>query len=132
MTQHRLTSNHVEKINKLASDLMCAFDWASSPEGAGFWGDIQRKLWNRAKHGTTDGKPWVEPELTDEDAKQRPWVMVRQQLQREWTGPCILVCVTKDRYSYTAATPDLSETNTWQECRRATPEEIEAANADRR
>jgi hypothetical protein len=81
-------------------------------------------------HNTTDGLPYVDPELTDEDARQRPWVMVRHNLQREWTGPCILVCVTKDRYSYTAATPNLSETNTWQECRRATPQEIAAAELE--
>jgi hypothetical protein len=28
-------------------------------------------------HNTTDGLPYVEPPLTDEDARQRPWVMVR-------------------------------------------------------
>jgi hypothetical protein len=92
--------------------------------------ELAEKLLAMLKHDTTDGHPYVEPSLTDEDARQRPWVMVRQQLQREWTGPHILVCVTKERYSFTAAEPDLSQTNTWQECRRATPEEIAAAGLE--
>jgi len=134
MTQHRLTSNHVEKIEKLASDLMCAFDWASSPEGTGFWNDIQRKLWERAKHGTTDGKPWVEPELTDEDAKQRPWVMVRDRETSNWIGPKTLVA--KSGYHYvlngeTSPNKELQGVSAWRFARLATPEEIEAANADR-
>jgi hypothetical protein len=130
MTQRKLDANLIQRL-QAAKDALINVNWKLTSEGHDFWQDIYNRIRNKAKHGTTDGKPWVEPELTDEDAKQRPWVMVRQQLQREWTGPHILVCVTKERYLFTAAAPDLSETNTWQECRLATPEEIEAANADR-
>jgi hypothetical protein len=128
MTQRKLSDNDRKDIQRAANAVLQMCDWSLFPEGREYWDKIYESLSERALRGTTDGKPWIEPELTDEDAKQRPWVMVRQQLQREWTGPHILVCVTKERYSFTAATPDLSETNTWQECRRATPEEIEAAN----
>jgi hypothetical protein len=92
--------------------------------------ELAEKLLAMLKHNTTDGLPFVEPPLTDEDARQRPWVMVQQQLQREWTGPCILVCVTKDRYSFTVAALDLSEASAWQNCRRATPAEIAAAGLE--
>jgi hypothetical protein len=128
MTQIKLTTEERQLAKKAAEALLSMCKWEKMPEGHDYWDEIHAKLFNVSKHGTTDGKPWVEPELTDEDAKQRPWVMVRQQLQREWTGPHILVCVTKERYSFTAAEPDLSQTNTWQECRLATTEEIEAAN----
>ena len=130
MTQRKLDDDLIRRL-RAAKDAVMKFDWKLTSEGTAFWEDVYSRIRSKAHYGTTDGKPWVEPELTDEDAKQRPWVMVRHNLQREWTGPCILVCVTKDRYSFTAATPDLSEVDTWQECRRATPEEIEAANADR-
>jgi hypothetical protein len=91
---------------------------------------LQRAIWEMVANSTTNGLRYIEPPLTDEDARQRPWVMVRQQLQIEWTGPRILVCVTKERYSFTAAEPDLSQTNTWQECRLATPAEIAAAGLE--
>jgi hypothetical protein len=131
MTQRKYTPEELKRIARArdAINMMPPFKW--TPEGCVYWRNAIDKLNAKINHGTTDGKPWVEPELTDEDAKQRPWVMVRQELQREWTGPCILVCVTKERYSFTAAEPDLSQTNTWQECRLATPEEIEAANVRR-
>jgi hypothetical protein len=127
MTQQKLSSYHVEKIEKLASDLMCAFDWHSSPEGSGFWCDIHKDLCDRSKHGTTDGKPWVEPELTDEDAKQRPWVMVRDAITQDWKGPLILI----GRLPNSNYVCRVSNVSVWSHCRPATPEEIEAANADR-
>ena len=131
MTQRKYTPEELVKIKDAIDAIDTMPPWCEMSEGRTFWSDVLKKLHDKAKHGTTDGNPWIEPELTDEDALRRPWVMVRQELQREWTGPCILVCVTKERYSFTAAEPDLSQTNTWQECRRATPEEIEAANVRR-
>jgi hypothetical protein len=130
MTQHRLTSNHVEKIEKLASDLMCAFDWTSSPEGAGFWDNIQRKLWNRAKHGTTDGKPWIEPELTDEDATKRPLVFGRVNESYAWQGPFVLIRARESDVKYIVEHPS-GCLSVYPYCRLATPEEIEAASGNR-
>jgi hypothetical protein len=135
MTQHKLSSYHVEKIRKLSADLMCAFDWHSSPEGSGFWCDIHKDLCNRAEHGTSDGKPWVEPELTDEDAKQRPWVMVRDSKEEEWGRFVLRLIYVKPKGSdYRFVTEDPKDDHgvfVWNYCRLATPEEIEAANANR-
>jgi hypothetical protein len=65
-------------------------------EGVEYWCDVHKKLNAMAKHGTSDGKPWVEPPLTDEDAKQRPWVMVRDTSSQPWRGPKVLVYVEKN------------------------------------
>jgi hypothetical protein len=122
--QRRLTDDERKQVRRAYDALYSLHVYVSGRA------ELAEKLLAMLTHNTSDGRPYVEPPLTDEDAKQRPWVMVRQNLQREWTGPCILVCVTKERYSFTAAAPDLSETNTWQECRRATPEEIAAAGME--
>jgi hypothetical protein len=82
------------------------------------------------EHGTTDGKPWVEPELTDEDAKQRPWVMVRDVAGVcRWNGPKMLLSVVGNRFHVFEF--NTSSVSSWLYARRATPEEIEAANAVR-
>jgi hypothetical protein len=82
------------------------------------------------EHGTTDGKPWVEPELTDEDALRRPWVMVRDVAGiGRWIGPKILLSVVGNRFHVFEV--NTSSVSSWRFARLATPEEIEAANADR-
>jgi hypothetical protein len=129
MTQKKLRNNQAEKIEKLARDLMSAFDWADAPEGVFFWGEVHNRLRNRAEHGTTDGKPWVEPELTDEDAKQRPWVMVRDGYAGGWYGPARLAIVNGGLFHIIEMPSNL--VTRWRFARLATPEEIEAANADR-
>jgi hypothetical protein len=104
--------------------------WEKMPEGHDYWDEIHAKLFNLSKHGTTDGKPWVEPELTDEDAKQRPWVMIRKHCGPEH-GPYIFIR-KRDcgviRYICEGPGGGLHFASY---ARRATPEEIEAANAER-
>jgi hypothetical protein len=124
--QRRLTGGEAERIAR-AYDALLGFPLGLDRPATH---DCRMLLQDMLTHNTTDGLPFVEPPLTDEDARQRPWVMVQQQLQREWTGPCILVCVTKDRYSFTVAALDLSEASAWQNCRRATPAEIAAAGLE--
>ena len=80
-------------------------------------------------HNTTDGLPYVEPPLTDEDARQRPWVMVRDGEDHEWSGPRRLAAVTKTKTGacyYVLSNVDDALTS-WRQCRRATSEEIAAA-----
>jgi hypothetical protein len=83
-------------------------------------------------HRTTDGLPYVEPPLTDEDARQRPWVMVRDVEDHNWSGPRRLAAVTKKRTgaSYHILS-NLDDTlTTWRYARRATPDEIAAAGLE--
>jgi hypothetical protein len=92
--------------------------------------ELAEKLLAMLKHNTTDGRPYVEPPLTDEDARQRPWVMVRDAHDQKWHGPYVLVCKTSYKFGFAAAFPDFSELTSWCYCRRATPAEIAAAGLD--
>jgi hypothetical protein len=81
-------------------------------------------------HNTTDGRPYAEPPLTDEDARSRPWVMVRDDDKDPFEGPYIFVCKTKERYKFAVALPGLKGLGNWRYARRATPEEIAAAGLE--
>jgi hypothetical protein len=84
------------------------------------------------EQNTTDGLPFVEPPLTDEDARQRPWVMVRDCENHEWSGPRKLAAVTPQatRKCYYILSNDGKTITTWTQCRRATPAEIAAAGLE--
>jgi hypothetical protein len=131
MKQIKLSDDDRKDIQRAANAVLQMCDWSLFPEGREYWDKIYESLSERAHHGTTDGKPWVEPELTDEDAKQRPWVMCRDAHDQRWRGPYVLVCKTNEKYGFAAAFSDFSELTSWDYCRLATPEEIEDANADR-
>jgi hypothetical protein len=38
------------------------FFWESTPDGRDYWHGVSGRLLRMVKHGTNDGKPWVEPE----------------------------------------------------------------------
>jgi hypothetical protein len=123
MTQQKLNDNLIQRL-RAAKDAVMNMNWQLTSEGPAFWEDVYSRIRNKAHHGTTDGKPWVEPELTDEDAKQRPWVMVRDAITQDWKGPLILIGILPSS-NYVCR---VSSVSVWSQCRRATPEEIEAAN----
>ena len=81
-------------------------------------------------HNTTDGLPYVEPPLTDEDARARPWVMVRDADTNPWNGPFIFICKTKERWGFAVTQPDFCELQSFRYARRATDEEIAAAGLE--
>jgi hypothetical protein len=124
MTQRKLDDDLIQRL-QAAKDALINVNWKLTSEGHDFWEDIYNRIRNKAHHGTTDGNPWVEPELTDEDAKQRPWVMVRDNDCQEWKGPRKLAAKAGQFYVFTFPDDALSS---WIHCRRATAEEIEAAN----
>jgi hypothetical protein len=77
---------------------------------------------------TTDGRSYVEPPLTDEDARQRPWVMVRDNEAEPWRGPrALAACCGGDYYTFT---PSVCGIIGFRYARRATPEEIAAAGLE--
>jgi hypothetical protein len=130
MTQRKLSDSDRKDIQRAANAVLKMCDWSLFPEGREYWDRIYESLSERALHGTTDGKPWIEPELTDEDAKQRPWVMVRDVAGVcRWIGPKMLLSVVGNRFHVFEF--NISSVSSWLYARRATPEEIEAANADR-
>ena len=81
-------------------------------------------------HNTTDGLPYVEPPLTDEDARARPWVMVRDEEDQPWNGPDVLVCVCNDKFPFVTALKNFHKASAWRFARRATPAEIAAAGLE--
>ena len=119
--QKKLTAAELDMVvnAKIALGLI---PWSSKSEEFDYWLSAYEKLLAMSKHGTSDGKPWVEPPLTDEDAKQRPWVMVRDRQDNPWDGPVKLVYVSeRDEFSFFTHTAE-----NWKFARRATAEEIAA------
>jgi len=82
-------------------------------------------------HNTTDGLPYVEPPLTDEDARARPWVMVRDNEDQPWKGPHRFAAKCVDEYyPYYVFSEDKTSAVEFNCCRRATAEEIAAAGLE--
>ncbi len=80
-------------------------------------------------HNTSDGLPYVEPPLTDEDARQRPWVMVRDHEMSSWHGPVVFVDKLPNG-RYVCRTRCQKGVNVWFECRRATLAELVGAGLE--
>jgi len=83
------------------------------------------------EQNTTDGRPYVDPPLTDEDARARPWVMIRASENFPWTGPATLVdCLQANKARFLVVWPDKKSWSSCMFARRATAEEIAAAGLD--
>jgi hypothetical protein len=123
MMQKKLTAAELDMVVN-AKSALGAVTWSSMSEGFDYWRSIWESMQAKAKHGTSDGKPWVEPPLTDEDAKERPWVMVRDSVSEPWCGPKVLAYVEKDA----AGLREYLDTVGiwWHYARKATAEEIPA------
>ena len=135
MTQRKLSDNDRKDIQRAANAVLQMCDWSLFPEGREYWDGIYGSLSERAHYGTTDGKPWVEPELTDEDAKQRPWVKVKDSEEQSWSAFLVRLVYVKpagSMFRFSAEDPnDDHAVLEWNYCRLATAEEIEDANAER-
>lgn len=59
--------------------------------GTLFYRQVIRNIEAMQTTGTTDGEDLAE--LTDEDAKERPWVMCRDEEDQDWRGPHKLIAV---------------------------------------
>jgi hypothetical protein len=75
---------------------------------------------------TTDGLPYVEPELTEQDSFSRPWVMCRDREDYDWQGPWVLIDKLPTGM-FVCRTSAQANARLWRKCRRATPEEIAKA-----
>jgi hypothetical protein len=120
--QRRLTDGEQKQIQELCGELEDLDVYVSGRL------ELTEKLLAMLKHNTTDGLPYVEPELTDEDARQRPWVMVRDDKAHGWHGPRMLAACCPENYF--TFTPSKSTIVGFRYCRRATPDEIAAAGLE--
>jgi hypothetical protein len=102
--------------------------WQRKLEAGGITASGQKVCEQMLHHNTTDGLPYVEPPLTDEDARQRPWVMVKDDSAHGWHGPRMLAACCPENYF--TFTPSKSTIVGFRYCRRATPDEIAAAGLE--
>jgi hypothetical protein len=119
--QRRLTDDERKQVRRSYDALYSLHVYVSGRV------ELAEKLLAMLTHSTTDGLPYVEPSLTDEDARARPWVMVRDTEVQFWKGPRKLAA--KAGRFYVFSFPDDALTS-WNFCRRATPAEIAAAGLD--
>ena len=89
-----LTREQIDYLAKAAMWIQNGFVWADTEEGHEYWSDVTNKLNNKVRYGTSDGKPYVEPERwrvpNDEDAKSRPKCRVRDIKEEEWEEATLL------------------------------------------
>lgn len=62
MIQQKLDEKQVKQLESMRTELETAFDWKNSKDGYGHWLSIHSELSSMIKHGTGDGRFWVEPE----------------------------------------------------------------------
>lgn len=184
---HKLTEKQKRRCRQILHSLDngdLTFGWGNTEEGIAYWVTAIDKLRAKIKHGTSDGKPWQEPEpvipegwrkaepdewkrtdvkcwwppleewrlrtnqgtpfdnpimrthyivpidppLTDQDARTRPWIMVKNSEEGQWQGP--YAYMAKDerkqdlhRNRYLVRHRD-GNFEWFCDARRATPEEI--------
>jgi hypothetical protein len=120
----KLGENQLKKITDLREALEST-PWI----GALIEDALINKLYNvvcaMEKHGTCDGKPYEEPAKvpTDEDAKQRPWVMVRDYECETWQIRKLLAVVEKHDGAGKYSCLSGSGISSWHQCRFPTDEE---------
>ena len=90
--------------------------------GTDFYVQLIRNIDAMQTTGTTDGEDLAE--LTDEDARERPWVMMRDDSSFHWQGPARLLAVTSKVSPYII---DHNGYMRWKQCRRATENELKQA-----
>lgn len=127
--QRKLTSNQAQATKDAANLLVHAFPWENTPEGYSHWEGVWRLINDKGIHGTSDGKPWVDPDppLTDRDACVWPrlLVMVRSDDLAPWEGPYAYLGKTESFYAVDSL--GVTVFVLWAQARRATPDEIKAA-----
>jgi hypothetical protein len=125
--QRRLTDGEAERIAR-AYDALLGFSPGLDNSTTQ---SCRMLLQDMLTHNTTDGLPYAEPPLTDEDARQRPWVMIRAGENFPWTGPATLVdCLQANKARFLVVWPDKKSWSSCMFARRATSEEIAAAGLD--
>ena len=119
--RQKLTKFQITRLD-CAIGLLRSFQWQCSEEGDDFWSDVIYKLSHKVEHGTSDGKPWVEPERwrvpTDEDARMRPECRVRDHEDQEWQQATLYIVddSPSENYRYYARLKDVTAFDWWYYC----------------
>ena len=92
--QRKLALEEAEKVETAFRALTDLSFFNCTSDGVDYWLNVCGKLGQMLCAGTTDGKPYVEPERwrvpTDEDAKRRPECRVRDSHGEEWKVGMVL------------------------------------------
>jgi hypothetical protein len=98
-------------------------EWLGGKE---FYDQFERNLEAMQTTGTTDGEELAE--LTDKDAKERPWVMVADERNHWTTRPHILLSAPPASANYVVV-DDVNDkvATSWEYARRATENELKQA-----
>ena len=173
MGQRKLTDRQVDHAKQAAKSLADGVPWEHTPDGDGYWIRVHNRLDAMARHGTTDGKPYVEPQPeigegyrvateadmgrrdrdmcdihgkwvpahvgihasnytyrvpvdhipTDEEAKQRPMVMVQDGVSGEWMKASLLAVTNDETYPFCALMD--GNVDSWMDCRFPYPGELD-------
>ena len=128
MSQRKLIKTEIDYLQNAIEAIIHGCCWDQMPGGVDRWQSVYDDLRLMLEYGTNDGKPYVEPPLTDEDAIQRIPVMVRDLVDSEWMGPYVLLAVAEGHYKY-GAKDDYNEIGIYHLARRLTQEEQAAWRA---
>ena len=118
--QRRLTDGEKKSISEAWALLFISGNVSSKLQG------VRDILAGMIYNNTTDGLPYVEPPLTDEDARARIWVMTKGAKALDWSGPYLLIRKRAVGAAYIVEDKGGS-INYYNFARRATPAEIAAA-----
>ena len=109
--QVKLDEAAIKGCREVKTLLFSAFRWDHTPDGVDYWDGVYERLRRMADHGTSDGRPYVEPEPekkwrvpTDEDAKRRPKCRVRDAEDGHWVEATLVHVyekVTGDDFGFT-------------------------------
>jgi hypothetical protein len=98
MTQKKLTKENAKSLHEAADIIQGCFNWGDTDEGVHFWGGVVELLRSKASNGTSDGKPWVDPEpampegwrRAEPDEWQRRDVQFWHETEKSWMErPCM-------------------------------------------
>lgn len=119
--QRRLTDEEQKKLTDAWALLFISGNVSSELQG------VRDILAGMLHHQTTDGRPYVAPPLTDKDALDRPWVMVKTIESSPWQGPFILIRERDVGIRYIVENHRHGAISGYTHVRRATKEEIASA-----
>jgi hypothetical protein len=62
MTQRKLNPEELERVEQARHNLRGMCGWTTTDRGVDYWRGVDKELSKMLLHGTTDGKPYVEPQ----------------------------------------------------------------------
>ena len=125
--QRRLAEQETENAKKAYDSLLGIGSWANTQAGDRFWVQARNYLRSMIEFGTSDGKPYNEPPLSDDYACKRIPIMVRDGDSEQWQGPYVFLSMTDEHYAYQVRNDN--EAIPYKFARRLTPDEQSAWEA---